>query len=54
MYALAGGTAVYASSPLQRRQRDVQVAAQHMLVGAATWELTGRVELGLDTDTAQL
>ncbi len=54
MYALAGGSAVYASSPLQRRDRDMHVATQHMLVGAATWELTGRLLLGLETDVGQL
>ncbi len=54
LYALGGGTSVYASSPLQRRQRDMAVATQHMLVGAATWELTGRVALGLDADVGQL
>jgi alkylation response protein AidB-like acyl-CoA dehydrogenase len=54
MYALGGGSAVYGSSPLQRRQRDVHVATQHMLVGQATWELAGRVALGLDTDAGQL
>lgn len=54
MYALAGGSAVYASSPLQRRQRDVHVATQHMLVGPATWELAGRVALGVESDLGQL
>ncbi len=54
MYALAGGTAVYASSPLQRRHRDVHVATQHALVSPATWELAGRLTLGLDTDAGQL
>jgi alkylation response protein AidB-like acyl-CoA dehydrogenase len=54
MYALGGGTSVYASSPLQRRRRDMAVATQHMLVGPATWELTGRVALGLDADVGQL
>lgn len=54
MYALAGGSAVYASSPLQRRHRDVHVATQHMLVGPGTWELAGRLALGLDTDAGQL
>ena len=32
--------------PLQRRFRDVHAATQHMLVGPATWELTGRSLLG--------
>lgn len=54
MYELGGGTAVYESSPLQRRLRDIHVATQHMLVGPATWELAGRVLLGQETDTTQL
>ncbi len=54
MYDLAGGSAVYASSPLQRRHRDVHVATQHMLVGPATWELAGRIALGVPTDATQL
>ena len=54
MYHLAGGTAIYDSSPLQRRFRDVHVATQHMMVAPSTWELTGRLLLGLPTDTAQL
>jgi alkylation response protein AidB-like acyl-CoA dehydrogenase len=53
-YALGGGTSIYETSPLQRRFRDVHAATQHMLVGPATWELTGRILLGLPTDTAQL
>jgi alkylation response protein AidB-like acyl-CoA dehydrogenase len=54
MYDLAGGSAVYDASPLQRRHRDVHVATQHMLVGPATWELAGRVALGVETETSQL
>jgi alkylation response protein AidB-like acyl-CoA dehydrogenase len=54
MYTLAGGTAIYDSSPLQRHFRDVHVATQHMMVGPATWELAGRIALGLETDTSQL
>ncbi len=53
-FRLGGGTAIYAASPLQRRMRDVNVAAQHMLVAPATWELTGRLLLGLPTDVTQL
>ena len=53
-YRLAGGSAIYDSNPLQRRLRDVQVAAQHMVVAPATWELSGRVLLGLPTDISQL
>jgi alkylation response protein AidB-like acyl-CoA dehydrogenase len=54
VYTLAGGTAIYAASPLQRRFRDVHVATQHMMVGPATWELAGKVVLGLDVDPAMI
>jgi alkylation response protein AidB-like acyl-CoA dehydrogenase len=53
-YRLGGGTAIYETSPLQRRFRDVHTATQHMLVGPATWELSGRSLLGLELDAAQL
>jgi alkylation response protein AidB-like acyl-CoA dehydrogenase len=53
-YRLGGATSIYDSSPLQRRLRDSQVATQHMMVAPATWELTGKVLLGVDTDTSQL
>lgn len=54
MYTLAGGSSIYDSSPLQRRFRDVHVATQHVMVAPATWELTGRLLLGLPTDVTQL
>ncbi len=54
MYHAAGGSSIYDSSPLQRRFRDVHVATQHVMVAPATWELTGRLLLGLATDTTQL
>ena len=54
MYHAGGGSSIYDSSPLQRRFRDVHVATQHMMVAPATWELTGRLLLGLPTDTTQL
>ena len=53
-YRLARGQRVYDSNPLQRRLRDAQVAAQHMLVAPATWELCGRCCSGLETDPSQL
>ncbi|MGI8921736.1 MAG: acyl-CoA dehydrogenase family protein [Solirubrobacteraceae bacterium] len=53
-YRLGGGSAIYESSSLQRRFRDAHVATQHMLVAPATWELTGRLLLGLPTDVTQL
>jgi alkylation response protein AidB-like acyl-CoA dehydrogenase len=54
MYELGGGTSVYRRSPLQRIFRDVHVATQHMMVASGTFELTGRLLLGLDTDVAVL
>jgi len=54
MYTAAGGTAIYANHPLQRCLRDVHVATQHMMVAQPTYELTGRVLLGIDTDTSLL
>jgi indole-3-acetate monooxygenase len=54
-YRLGGGSSVYESrSPLPRRFRDANTATQHMLVGPATNELTGRLLLGLPTETGQL
>ncbi len=53
-YGLAGGSAIYESSALQRRFRDIHAATQHMLVGPATWELAGRALLGLELDDSQL
>lgn len=54
MYHSGGGTSIYDSSPLQRRFRDVHVATQHMMVAPATWELAGRLLLGLPTEARQL
>lgn len=54
MYGLAGGSAVYRSSPFQRIFRDVHVASQHMMVGTPTFELAGRVLLGIEADMSHL
>lgn len=54
MYTLGGGTSVYKTSALQRHFRDVHVATQHMMVSDATYELTGRLFLGVPTNTAML
>ncbi|MBI03407.1 MAG: hypothetical protein CL468_05200 [Acidimicrobiaceae bacterium] len=50
----AGGSAVYLREPLQRMVRDGQVAATHAMVAPRIHELTGRLRLGLDTDTTLL
>ena len=54
LYLLAGGAAVFADSPLQRALRDVQVAAQHLMINDASFELTGRLLLGLPSQTQML
>jgi alkylation response protein AidB-like acyl-CoA dehydrogenase len=54
MYDLGGGSAVFLSSPLQRRFRDAHVGTQHAMVSPATFELAGRVLMGLPTDTTLL
>lgn len=54
MYDLGGGSSVYLSSPLQRRFRDAHAGTQHAMVGPSTWELAGRVLMGLPTDLTQL
>jgi alkylation response protein AidB-like acyl-CoA dehydrogenase len=54
MYKAAGGAAVYKTSPIQRCFRDVFVATQHAMVAPRTFEVAGRMLLGLDTDTKQL
>jgi len=43
MYTAGGGTAVYATSPLQRQFRDIHVVTQHMMVAEPTYELAGRI-----------
>jgi indole-3-acetate monooxygenase len=54
MYDLAGGSAIYDDSPLQRRFRDAFTATAHFQVNEASRELPGRLLLGLPTNTAQL
>ena len=54
MYEAGGGTSIYASSPLQRCFRDAHTATQHAMVAPATYELVGRILLGLETDTSGL
>jgi alkylation response protein AidB-like acyl-CoA dehydrogenase len=54
MYEVAGGTAVYRSSPLQRCLRDIHVATQHAMVAPPTLELIGSVLLGVEANTVML
>jgi indole-3-acetate monooxygenase len=54
LFALAGGPAVYDSSPLQRRFRDAHTATAHFQVGAVSREIQGRVLLDQPADTMML
>jgi alkylation response protein AidB-like acyl-CoA dehydrogenase len=53
-YEQGGGSSIYAESPLQRCFRDVHVVTQHMMVAPATFELVGRLRLGVPTDVTML
>ena len=54
MYDLAGGSAIYDGSPLQRRFRDAFTATAHFQVNEASRELSGRVLLDLPADASML
>ena len=47
-YRAGGGSSVYASSPLQRRLRDVNALAQHFLVRNDTLTTAGAILAGQD------
>ena len=49
MYALAGASALYTSSPLERLHRDMHAMAAHVIAQPMWLEDTGRVALGLKT-----
>jgi alkylation response protein AidB-like acyl-CoA dehydrogenase len=51
LYRLAGSTAIFQSSPLERCWCDVHTAAQHMQVQHGRWETAGRVLFGLDPES---
>jgi alkylation response protein AidB-like acyl-CoA dehydrogenase len=48
LYRLAGSSAIFQTSPLERCWRDVHTAAQHAQVQDARWETAGRVLFGLE------
>lgn len=54
MYDLGGGSAIYETSPLQRRFRDAYAATAHFQVNPASLELPGRLLLGQPAQTAML
>jgi alkylation response protein AidB-like acyl-CoA dehydrogenase len=48
MYSVGGATSIYAASRLDRCLRDIHTAAAHVWVAPDTYELAGRLLLGLD------
>jgi alkylation response protein AidB-like acyl-CoA dehydrogenase len=48
LYKANGGSSVYAGNPFDRRLRDIQAVNQHAVVSLKTWQVTGRVLLGLE------
>jgi indole-3-acetate monooxygenase len=54
MYDLAGGSAIYDDSPLQRRFRDAFTATAHFQVNEASRELPGRILLGQHANSSML
>ena len=52
-HRLSGAGGLYTGT-IERRFRDVHTAAQHMIVAPATFELAGRIILGLEPDSPQL
>jgi len=51
VYAAAGTSPNFVSSPLERRMRDVHVVGQHIMVSPALVEPASRVLLGLESGT---
>jgi alkylation response protein AidB-like acyl-CoA dehydrogenase len=54
MYTLGAGSSVYETSKLQQHFRDVHMTTQHIMVGPSTLELTGRLYLGVESNTSTL
>jgi alkylation response protein AidB-like acyl-CoA dehydrogenase len=54
MHRTAGGSSVFESSALEHCLRDVHVATQHMMVNESTYEVVGRLFLGLPTNVTML
>ncbi|WP_231114628.1 acyl-CoA dehydrogenase family protein [Lentzea aerocolonigenes] len=54
LYDLSGGGAIYDGAAIQRRFRDAHTATAHFQVNLASYELPGKVLLGLPAQTGQL
>lgn len=47
-FRYTGGSAIYASNVMQRCLRDIQVAAQHLIISETTYENLGQFMLGFE------
>jgi indole-3-acetate monooxygenase len=54
MYQCGGGTSIYTTTPLERYFRDIHALTQHLMVAQPTYEVIGRILLGLKTDSSML
>lgn len=54
VYNMAGATAAYETSPIQRHFQDIHVISQHLQARFAHYELVGRHWLGLKVDETRL
>jgi alkylation response protein AidB-like acyl-CoA dehydrogenase len=54
LFAIAGGPAIYDSSPLQRRLRDAYTASAHFQIGSVSREIQGRLLLDQSADSTML
>ncbi|WP_018831583.1 acyl-CoA dehydrogenase family protein [Salinispora tropica] len=53
-HKLAGGTAVYETSPLQRRLRDLHTATQHFVAGRDSYATLGALAVGAEGGSGPL
>lgn len=54
VYTMAGGTAIYETSQLQRCLRDVHVVSQHIMVAPRLYETLGKHLFGTPIDSATM
>lgn len=54
VYDMGGGAALFSANDLQRRFRDAHAITQHIVTAPSTWELTGRLLFGLETDAGMV
>jgi indole-3-acetate monooxygenase len=49
VHDMSGGVAVFSGNVLERRLRDAQTMTAHMMIASPTYELTGKILLGVST-----